>query len=236
VTPIIVAFPVFNRPALLERVLESWSRVRGVERASFQFHVEPGCQESAALCRAVGFAESTTLINPARLGHALNVLASMNTAFRHADYAIQALDDFVVSTDILELHDWHRARYEHDSSVLALTSGRDFAAMNPTPHEVWRCKLIGAVSGFHRGKWRMLAERWAEGGANWWAWVNQYWLQEGPYDVLFPALSRADDIGDYHPTTCFLPDPPPQSYEEVTWAREGGQGYMRTVEIRHARS
>lgn len=231
--PVIVAFPVYNRPRLLERVLKSWSRVRGVHDAIFEFHVEPGCDESVQLCEAMDFAEHTVHVNDVRLGHAYNVLKSMTWAFTTTDYAIQALDDFTVSTDILELHNWHRAGFEHDHTVLAMTSGRDVPA-SPVPDlaAVWRCQLIGALSGFHLRKWGMLANRWAEGEANWWGWVNEKWLQSGPrYEVLFPALSRADDIGDHHDSSCFVPDPPPQAYYEVSWARERAIGYQRYVEV-----
>lgn len=241
-TPIIVTFPVYNRPELLKRVLESWSKVRGVEGVIMEFHCEPSNSGCAALCDAVDFCEKTVWRNPTRLGHALNVLASMNTAFQRTDYAIQALDDFVVSTDILELHDWHRAAYQHDGSVLAMTSGRDVPALpvrrllkegrDDDLAAVWRCQLIGANSGFHRHKWEALAARWSEGAANWWGWVNMEWLQSGPgLDVLFPALSRADDIGDYHPSSCFVPDPPQQPYYEVKRARERASGFNRYLEV-----
>lgn len=233
VTPIVVAFPVYNRPDLLRRVLESWSRVRGVENAVMEFHCEPGCAEARELCHAVDFCEKSVFVNPTRLGHHLNVLASMSSAFGRTTYAIQALDDFIVSTDILELHEWHRRNYARDSSVLALTSGRDVPAHNRTDLDaVWRCQLIGALSGFHRDKWQKLADRWQEGAANWWEWVNLRWLQSGQgYDVLFPNLSRADDVGDYHPTTCFVADPPPQQYYEVSWARERAHGFTRSIQV-----
>jgi hypothetical protein len=231
-SPIVVSFPVYNRPHLLRTVLESWSRVRGIQDAVLEFHCEPGCPEAVRACREVDFTERRVFVNAARLGHALNVLKSMNSAFWEADYAIQALDDFIVSTDILELHAWHRERYRDDPTVLALTSGRDVPAPSGGLAGVWRCQLIGANSGFHKAKWEVLASRWTEGAANWWAWVNEYWLQSGQgYDVLFPALSRADDIGDWHPATCFVPDPPPQAYHEMAGIRELATGFTRRVEV-----
>lgn len=233
VTPIVIAFPVFNRPELLRRVLESWSRVRGIENAVMEFHCEPGCAEARELCRSADFCRSHLFVNPTRLGHHLNVLSSMNSAFTRTDYAIQALDDFVVSTDILELHQWHRTAYASDPTVLALTSGRDVPAQSGAADAVWRCQLIGALSGFHRHKWQMLADRWQEGSANWWEWVNLRWLQRpGGYDVLFPALSRADDIGGGGtPSSCFLPDPSPVQYYEVKGSRERARGFTRYVEF-----
>jgi hypothetical protein len=230
-TPVAVVFPVFNRPHLLDRVLQSWSKVRGVENAVLGFHCEPGCEEAVALCESVDFAARHVYVNAERLGHAENVLRSMDSAFLITDYAIQALDDCLVAADILELHAWHRKNYAADPTVLALTASRDAPAPDADLAAVWRCQLIGALSGFHRPKWDMLAGRWHEGTANWWQWVNEHWLQSGPrYDVLFPALSRGEDIGDIHFTSCFASDPPPQAYYEVRQARERACGFARYYE------
>jgi hypothetical protein len=241
--PIVVAFPVWNRPHYLKRVLDSWSRVRGVQDAILEFHCEPGCDEAVELCKGVDFAESYLHVNHERLGHAGNVYSSMNNAFVVTDYAIQALDDMLPSTDLLELHQWHRENYRDDPTVLALTSGRDFPAQGGGLAPVWRCQLIGSLSGFHRAKWDMLAARWGEGAANWWWWVDQEWCQKpGGYDVLFPALSRAEDIGEFgsnplpepwavtQARSCFVADPPPQQYYEVAGRRECG--FDRHVEVR----
>jgi hypothetical protein len=226
--PVVVSFVIWNRPHYLKRVLDGWSKVRGVEDAVLDFHVEPGCDEAAALCEAADFAERHVHVNPERLGHARNVQKSMNWAFHMTDYAIQACEDFLPSSDVLELHAWHRARYRDDPSVLALTSGRDVPAEGGLA-AVWRCQLIGALSGFHEHKWDLLDARWKEGLDNWWWWVDSQWCQAGGWDVLFPALSRADAIAEDH-QSCFVPDPPPQQYHEVQGRRERARGFSRYVE------
>lgn len=231
--PITVAFAIYNRPPLLQRTLDAWSKVRGIEDARLEFYCEPGSPESVELCRSVGFTDAAVMENEKRLGHAWNVYWSMRLAFTSTDYVIQANEDYLPSTDILELHQWHRDNYATDETVLALTSSRDtlppyYAGLQ----DVWRCQLIGALSGFHRDKWALLAARWDEGTMNWWQWVNERWLQSGPgYDVLFPAVSRGEDIGDYHPVSWFYPDPPPQEYREVTGMRERGTGFQRFIEL-----
>lgn len=240
-TPIVVAFPVYNRPHYLKQTLDAWSSVRGIENAVLEFRCEPGCDEAVDLCRAVDFAVSRTSVNKERLGHAGNVLHSMNRAFTATDYAIQAADDFLPSADLLELHSWHRNNYANDSTVLAMTSGRDVPAPSGGLAGVWRCQLIGILSGFHRHKWEMLAGRWDEHQVylNWWIWVNTAWLQSGPgYEVLFPALSRAEDIGEFgenplpeswaamRARSSFQADPPLQQYYEVK-SRERAIGLSR---------
>lgn len=227
-SPVVVAFPVWKRADLLQRTLESWSKVRGVQDAVLEFYCEPGCDESVALCESVDFCTHRVFVNHRRLGHAANVLEAMNNSFCATDYTVLALDDFLVSTDVLELYSWHRDRYRDDPSVLALTAGRDVPAPSGGLAGVWRCQLIGACTGFHRDKWQLLARRWGEAtDAGWWPWVNREFLQGGPgLDVLFPSFSRADDIGDVHTSTCFIPDPPPQVYYEVK-GREHAQGFYR---------
>ncbi len=226
--PIVVTVPTYQRPELLKRTLESWSEVRGVEDAVFMFHCEPGCPEVVSLCKAVDFAERHVLVNKVRYGHAVNVQYAMFYAFTHSDYAVLGLDDFLVSRDILELFSWHRENYQDDSTVLALTAGRDIPAPSGGLAAVWRCKLIGAVTGFHRRQWQILARRWGEAtDTGWWTWVNQEFLQTGPkYDVLFPALSRAEDIGDEHPSSCWYQSPAPQAYYEAK-GREYASGFTR---------
>ena len=226
--PIIVSFVTWNQTHHLRRVLDAWSKVRGVENAVLEFHCEPGYNEVVDMCRAVGFAERRVFVNSVRLGHALNVQKSMNSAFQVTDYVIQACDDFVPSADLLELHAWHRDRYLDDPTVLALTSGRDVPADGGLA-DVWRCQLIGALSGFHRHKWRQVDARWAEGAENWWWWIDRRWCQEGGWDVLFPALSRVWAISE-EPEPSYAADPPPQEYREVTGKRERADGFRRYVE------
>lgn len=231
-TPVAVAFTVFNRPRLLRQALDGWAKVRGVEDALLIFCCEPGCPEVLEVCDQVDFAGRQVLVNGRRLGHAANVEASMSAAFAYSDYAIQGLDDYVPSTGLLELHQWFRASYAADPSVLALTSGRDVAAPSGGLNGIWRCQLFGALSGFHKAKWELLAGRWDEAtDTDWWAWVNSRWLQSGPrYDVLFPSVSYAMALDDPAANGCFVPDPPPQDYYEITGWRERADGFTRSWE------
>lgn len=238
-TPAAVAFPVWNRPHYLKQVLAAWSEVRGISDAQLEFHCEPGCDEAVSLCEAVDFTSRRVVVNKERLGHAWNVFASMNSAFTVSDYVIQALDDFLPSADLLELHSWHRQKYAADDTVLALRSGTDHQQDGGLP-AVWRTQLAGALMGFHRRKWEMLARRWDEGAGNWWMWVNHSWCLPGGLDILAPAVSRAEDIGEtgsnalpepweiMRARSSFTANPPPQEYREVLGKRE--RGFARFVE------
>jgi hypothetical protein len=228
---ITVAFTVYNRPDLLARVLDGWSRVRHVDEVVLTFDIEPGNAEVVELCERVEFAERYVHVNPVRLGHAANLAQSMNRAVAHSGYAIFTLDDYLPATDLLELHQWHRQRYAADPTVLCLRSGTDYCHHN-NPAAVWRTQLMGAPAGFHRHMWRELYAHWDQAtDQGWWAWVNANLLQSGPgLWVLAPSYSRAEDIGEDHPSSCFLPDPQPREYFEVTSARERAIGFARFIE------
>jgi hypothetical protein len=238
-TPIGIAFPVYNRPHYLAPVLEAWKTVRGIGDAYLEFHCEPGCDEAVSLCESADFATASVHVNAERLGHHQNVLKSMNGTFLKTDYAIQALDDFLPSADLLELHDWHRGRYRDDGTVLGLRSGTDRQQDGGLP-AVWRTQLVGALTGFHRWKWDLVAAEWRNGAANWWQWINETWCMVAGWDILAPAVSRAEDIGETGSTplpeswsimkarSSFIADPPPQAYYEVLGKRE--RGLARYVE------
>jgi hypothetical protein len=230
VTQLAVTFTVHNRPALLRQALDGWQRVRGIEEALLIFCCEPGCDEAADMCRAVDFAANFTVVNDRRLGHAANTARSMSYAYTSAGYAVAAVEDYVPSAGLLELHQWFRVNYAGDPSVLALSSARDVPAPHGGLAGVWRCQLIGALPGFHKAKWELLAARWDEAtDAGWWQWVNFSWLQSGPcYDVLFPSVSYAMALDDPAANSCFIPDPPPQDYYEITGQRERADGFTRS--------
>lgn len=230
-----VVFPVYNRADLLRQTLESWREANGIEWAVLDFWVEPGCEESADLCAKVDWAAGTSLrLNPTRKGHAANVAAGMRSAFRRTNYAILTVDDYLVSTDILELHEWHKDTYAADKTVLCLRSGTD-CCYTGGAGAVLRTQLMGLPAGFHADMWQLLAVNWDKAtDQGWWQWVNEAYLQGGPkLDVLAPAESRAFDLGSSSPSggfvkwvNCGYPVP----YFEVRDYRERAVGFQRYIE------
>ena len=234
--PMVVTFTVWNRPHYLRQVLDAWSAVRGIGGAVLEFHCEPGCDEAVDLCLGVGFAERHVLVNKERLGAAANTKAALDSGCARSDYAILAADDFVPSDDALELHAWHRDSYRDDPTVLALSCQRREAGVEGGPAAVWRTQIIGWLHGFHREKWNLVSALWPP-GVEWYSWIDLEWCQGRGYDILRPALSRAQDIGEagWQPlpcpfdriqSECFSPHYPPQEYYEVKGRRE--RGYLET--------
>ena len=231
-----VAFTAWNRPDYLRQTLDAWSKVRGIEDAVLQFCCEPGCEEVRELCWSVDFAERYVYVNLKQLGASRNTQQALDIGCRRAGYAVLASDDYLPSDDALELHAWHRDNYRDDPTVLALSCWRD-TALDGGPAAVWRTQTIGWLHGFHREKWALLSAAWAESRyGDWYQWIDQAWCQRRGYDVLRPALSRAQDIGEfgYQPqppldqvqSRCFSQHYPPQQYYEVKGRRECG--YLST--------
>lgn len=199
------------------------------------FWCEPGCDESVAMCEAVDFADRRVHVNPVRLGDWRNVQRSLDSVFEVVPYAVVATDDHVTSADVLELYAWHRDAYADDQSVLALCAGRNPDPAEGGPAAVWRGQVMTWLPGFHRDRWEMLAPHWDESNATvrgWWGWISERWCFAGGLDILKPALSRAQDIGevggrpvimfDWHLSKCYSEDYPPQQFFEVTGRRERG--------------
>ena len=233
--PMVVAFTVWNRPDYLRQVLAAWSTVRGIDKAVLQFHCEPGCGEVIQLCKEVGFADRQVHVNPAQLGAAANTKQALDGGCETSDYVVLATDDFLPADDTLDLHAWHRDNYATDPTVLALSCWRG----DPTeggPAAVWRTQTIGWLHGFHRDKWALVSPLWDANQAHpgfWYLWIDEYFCQTRGYDILRPALSRAQDIGEtgYQPlpgpfsqiqSPSFRPHYDPQHYREVPGRRERG--------------
>jgi hypothetical protein len=133
------------------------------------------------------------------------------------------------------LHGWHRDNYKNDETVLALVLGRGLAAPGGLD-AVWRSQVMGWIPGFHREKWAKLSHAWMESDSQpggWYHWVDHEWCIKRGYDILLPAMSRAQDIGEVgsYPlpyefsriqSPSFVPDCPPQEYYEVKGRRERG--------------
>ena len=237
-----VSLIAWNRPHYLRQVLDAWAKVRGVGDVLFDCWCEPGCEEAVALCESVDYADRRVHVNPVRLGNWRNTQRSMDGSFEVAPYVIQAVDDNVPSADILELHAWHRDNYADDQSVLALAAGRNPDPAEGGPAAIWRTQVMGWLPGFQRDRWEMLSARWD--GADhpqrgWWGWISESWCFPCGLDILRPALSRAQDIGevgskplpysfDMIYSKCFSEDYPPQQFFEVPGKRE--RGYELRVE------
>lgn len=243
----IIAFTVHNRADYLRDTLESWSRVRGIERHHLFFSCEPGFPESAEVAKSVDFAPSTTYVRGARQGVLANPRAAFASAFNRRDcgnFAVLAEEDMVVSPDVLEYFAWCQ-RYGPDATVLGVTTYQ---------HHKQRGGLAGVGTAdwsrdnqWHFWVWGTWFDRWVRllkwnwdttyeenGGGpmqrGWdWKFRNTLVIGKG-MRMIAPAMCRSQHIGrlggahctpdqfDGLLSKCFAgADVPPQNYREVTW-------------------
>ena len=118
---------VNERPDYLRQTLESWQRVRGQESVAFVFMVEPSDVEAQniALITSTGLGNhlSGTYLNSNRLGPLSNPFAGLLEVFTAGhSYAVVADDDMLVSTDLLEFHQWAAAELRFRDEYLTVCS------------------------------------------------------------------------------------------------------------------
>ena len=233
----IVAFTAFNRPHYMSQVLESWSYVRDVSEAHFDFHVEPGCREMETVCSYAPRTGSSVHVNGSRLGVQRNPFAAINCAFdrylresafeKQDDFVILAEDDFIVSTDILEWFSWAQQEFYEDQRVLCV-SATQHEKQGDEAQSLFLPWFPGWVWGTWRDRWQnLIAPDWTfDYEHRGWDWrLTDYWCKEKGMVCVAPAVSRTQHIGEHggvhtipgqwfldQQSRCFEPEIPPQQY------------------------
>jgi hypothetical protein len=200
-----VVFTVNDRPHYLEETLESWRKVRGIEKASLIFRCEPGCEEAVRVCEAVNWAQRVVLVNPQRYGVAGNPWRCFEMAFNGIghDFAILAEEDIVVATDTLEYFRWCAETYRW-GNVLGVTTYQPEPVAPPdhvvqadwSEDEYWHFWVWGTW----RDRWNtVLRHTWDHDYSNnGWDWNIRDNLVLGKGMVMAsPGVPRSQHIGQF---------------------------------------
>ena len=244
-TDLAVAFTVSGqREEYLQKSLESWLRVRGVQDAYMLFCVEPWARFPILDFRdwaAKHFTYSEVLQNGETYGCLKNTREAFGRSFeRGASFAIVAEEDIEVAPDILEYFRWAQKEYQDEQDVtMVCAHAKD--ALDVTRAAVVRMPWFNPlVSGTWRDRWDLFVRpQWKGFSAGEWDRDNQAWdtnlrelIRTSGRSSIFPARSRSMHIGelstwmppmlaahiyDSSRSDCFVGDCPPQSYYEVPW-------------------
>src|SRR5258708_4029596 len=103
-----ITLTAFNRPTYTQEVLQSL-RCNNTTGYVLFIAVEPGCDRTIEICRAVDFMPVEVIVNPSRLGinhNNKNIYETVFNCGRQWNLAIE--DDTPLSPDALELAEWFR--------------------------------------------------------------------------------------------------------------------------------
>ena len=228
----VVVFTVGGRADYLSKTLASWARVRGIEDSTMVFLVEPGQQDSRKIAHSMGrFARTAMVIeNNRRRGVSANSWHAMQTGFRLADFVILAEEDTPVSSDVLEYFAWARDAYLGDGNVKAVCAhqiGEPLGAEG----DVLRSKHFSPVVwGTWRDRWvSFFRDSW--GGAQGWdSQVNKLLRAKDYRQVVIPARSRSQHIGEHGGAHC-TPGYFPRTVSRSWSASYGPQAYRELDRI-----
>lgn len=225
----VLTFTTSDRLAYAARTFDAWSRVRGTAEIPVIFSCEPH-EPMAGLCGSVAFQRSTIDFNSRWLGNELNSYKALQAGFDDgAEFVIQAEDDVLVSTDILEYLTWAAREYAADESVLSVT-GFQNARRGGTADVFRRQWFTPQVWGMWRRSWDQVRDRWPAGPTpHSWDWYLCEHMKTSGMVQVEPCQTRCQHIGvtgahGSHPEHLarewdaqqFLAEIPVQSYREIT--------------------
>jgi hypothetical protein len=201
-SPFLIAATSTHRPEYLRRVLDSWSKVRGVDRYRWLVRQEPG--RAADLCREVftesGF-EFEWRVNVKREGPLWNPWLAIDECFDLGSrFVIYAEDDVVVSPDVIEFMEWAQSEYE-DQKVLAVSAmqRQRTGFGDPDWHRaIWTKRFPANVFGIWDSRWKLITREWDfDYRKRGWDWALTDFLVHHEWWTVAPAISRSDHIGKH---------------------------------------
>lgn len=218
----------YNRPGYMRETIASWARVRGIEEAMVEFHLEPdGHTDLVNICADAPFPHDVHIPGQHQ-GVQRNPWKAFGHGFESSDFVILAEDDMVVGTDTLEYFAWAEEKYRDNHDVLAISAARRNQAGDPPVPAACSLGRYGVcwVWGTWRDRWDFIGPDWTfnyEYGG-WDIRLNDYWCQDQGLLMLTPNLSRVQHIGRVGGihcmpdmfegllSPCFLPEAAPQEY------------------------
>lgn len=201
----------YNRPQYFAEVLDSWSRVRGVEDWHIYVQIEPNvfaAEQAEMVHQAFPNHENIeVLVNPQVYGVLHNPWVGFERLFmlKNFDFVVRAEDDLVVSADILEYFNHAAVKFQNNPRVATVVGYTDKEGNDSSE--------IALSSEFSPWVWGTWFDRW-EGlfGPTWdhdystynvepgyqagWDWnINTRLYPQHGLKSVVPTRSRVHNIG-----------------------------------------
>lgn len=230
----------YNRPNYFSQVLDSWSKVRGLDSWDIYISLEPSTswrEQELAAYEAFSWHDNVEVVVNKEI---LGVLHHPWVGFQHLfidrgyDFVVRAEDDLVVSADILEFFEFASSEFKDNESVAAVVAYTD---------EEGEADTVRLSQGFGPWVWGTWFDRW-EGliGPTWdhdystnsgipghksgWDWnLNERIFPQHQLLSVVPTRSRVHNIGvvgthavaaDYHSSPSFADDHGSQEFRVIS--------------------
>lgn len=203
----------YDRPEFLEKVLQSWECVRGLERWEFVGRVDPNPKQDESVellndfIRRRGLTNARVIVNETKHGVLHHPWVGFTEAFQDHEFVVYTEDDSRVSDDILEYFEWAQKSFLEDQRIASVHAFSD---------EVFGASRDAHLRQvFHPWTWGTWKDRWEQFiGPTWdhdYSTFNAVPGNQSGYDwnlntrvypehdklAVFPKLSRVDNIGVY---------------------------------------
>jgi hypothetical protein len=202
---IVLSSTVTNRPQYLQRVIEGYRAVRGIENLVYQPNLEPVSEECKKMVYAIDFMEIIPYINSRVLGPGANTYRALSRAFERSDFVIHSEDDHLWAPDTLEYILWAKDKYQGDKSVFDIGCWATY--QHPT-HDTTKTPSENFHNVIRRphycpAGWATWIDRWEEpnGMASHVDFPDHrgydFEIQDirGDRDEIYPIVSRIQNIG-----------------------------------------
>jgi hypothetical protein len=237
----VIVFTVGGRLNYLLETLTSWSLVRGVSEATMIFLVEPGCDSaslrnqkllvSACLDARLMARQVLVTVNPEQRGVLGNPWHAMQTGFAMSDFVILAEEDTPVSDDVLEYFSWARREYAGDLRTWAVCAHQLGVPLGDESAVIRSAHFSPVVWGTWGHAWRRwIRDTWTfDYSHNGWDWNLNRVMAQNDGQVIIPARSRSQHIGEHGGAHCtpdmfadtvswsWAPHREPQTYHQEPW-------------------
>lgn len=189
-----ITLPVFRRPHYFKKVLDS-IRAANPKGYVLSIGVEPGCEETVEVARAIDWIDCRAKINKTVLGVDWNnyhlICEAMDGG---SSFNVHLEEDVTVSPDAFELADWYEARAGAERDVCMGLVNYD---SNPTrPSDVLRTWYFSPIGWCVNGTaWKnFFVQNWMRDKRGW-DWSIAIGMEQRKGRSFHPALARSTHIG-----------------------------------------